>query len=172
MSLGYDALVQALQRETHIDRARAEAIVRANLRARGEPVPHDERDPATVERDARVLEKAEQTEIVKLFRAHGFKVYSLSQARAAKQTPGLPDLWVTKSWEITQNSGGRIYGDGAKSTRHVAFWWESKRQVGGVLSTAQQEFRDECLAAGVAHCVGDRYAARDYLTSLGIRVEP
>lgn len=108
---------------------------------------------AALERDASINEKREQVEIRKLFIAYGFKVYNLSQARASKQTPGLPDLWVVHTRE------------------DIAFWWESKRQVGGELSPAQRDFHAECLRANVGCYHGDRYGAAQHLVMLGLAVE-
>jgi hypothetical protein len=81
-------------------------------------------EPVVSPRDASIAEKAEQSEIVKRFKGiGGFAVYNLSQSRASKQTPGLPDLWCMH-------------------TRYAfAFWWESKRQVGGEFSDAQLHLR-------------------------------
>lgn len=94
-------------------------------------------------------EQAVQTNVTRLFRAHGFHVYSLSQARASKQTPGLPDLWV------------------AHQSRPVAFWFETKRSEGGRYSLAQLEFRDECERCGVGYATGDYAAAEQHLVALG-----
>lgn len=141
MTLGYEAIVAQLL-ELGIPREKAEARARE---ACGLP------DPApTPEADPRVLEKKEQHEIIKRLRVCRFKVYSLSQARASKQTPGLPDLWC------------------AHETLPIAFWWESKRQVGGELSTAQVEFRAECERAGIPYGTGDRYAVEERLIGLGV----
>ena len=63
------------------------------------------------------LEKAEQQECWKVFRAFGGVVFSLSQARASKQTPGLGD--------------GFVVFPGL-----VSFWWETKRQKGGRIADA------------------------------------
>jgi hypothetical protein len=110
-----------------------------------------------VDRD-NVLEKQEQHEIVKLLRGFNFHVYTLSQARASKQTPGLPDIWFARE--------------------SVAGWFEVKRSEGGRLSSAQEEFRDECQRAGVLHVVGDRSHAQQLLVDLGLairienRIEP
>ncbi len=102
------------------------------------------------ERREDVLEKEEQAEIRKLFLSFGFKVRNLSQARASKQSPGLADLYVVHR-ELP-----------------IAFWWEAKRQVGGKLSPAQVEFRDDCLRCGVGYGSGDRHAARTHLIKLGL----
>ena len=140
----FDSLVEALVR-TGVPRAKAEASARAKLGTSSEA-------PATPTRDERVLEKAEQAEVVKRFRAFGFKVYNLSQARATKQTPGLADLWCAH-------------------TRHpIAFWWETKRQVGGEHSPAQIDFRAECYRCCVGYGTGDRYAADEHLILLGLAI--
>ena len=102
-------------------------------------------EPAEPERDARILEKAEQVEVVKNFRRAGFKVYWLSQSRASKQTPGLPDLYFVHK------------------AKGIALWWETKRQVGGELSPAQADFRAECIACQIWHGSGDRYHAEAWL---------
>jgi hypothetical protein len=96
-------------------------------------------------RDAGVLEKAEQAEVVKRFRVCGFKVYSLSQARASKQTPGLPDLWLMNP------------------ARALGLWWETKRQKGGRFSDAQLEFAAACEYCRVNYAAGDRYDAERWL---------
>lgn len=120
------------------DRAVAEAQVRGQMRIDAPPA-------ASLSLGASADEKREQAEVVKLFRAYGGKVYSLSQARASKQTPGLPDLWVVFN--------------GIRR----AFWFETKRQVGGRLSDAQREFGIECTTAGVSWYVGDRRTAAEIL---------
>ena len=104
------------------------------------------RDTGTEDR----LEKAEQLECWKVFRAFGGRVYSLSQARASKQTPGLGDDFVVFP--------GR-----------VSFWWESKRQKGGRISPAQQEFHELCAGAeGSKHHIGGRREAEEHVIALGI----
>jgi hypothetical protein len=131
------------------------------LRAVGVPLEKAERearrqcadapDPAPVEsaRDAAVDEKAEQRAVWGRFTVCGFHGYWLSQARASKQTPGLPDLWFVH----------RI--------KPVALWWETKRQVGGEHSDAQIEFAAECSRAGVGYGTGDRYHAEQWLVAHG-----
>lgn len=136
----FEETVQAIQRETGVDRCRAEAVARMNGYA-----PKVE---ATADSD--VLEKAEQNEVMKLFRAFGFKVRNLSQPRATKQAPGLPDLWVMHR------------------ERPIAFWFEVKRQVGGRYSDAQIEFRDDCARCGVSWKGGDRRAAEQMLVDMGV----
>ena len=144
--------MRALEFEAMVSELRAKGVPfdRAIVAARhelGVPAPNPD-----AERNASVDEKAEQREVTKIFRAFGIEVYSLSQARAAKVTPGLPDLWCVHR------------------TRPLAWWWETKRQVGGHLSPAQLEFKASCDRCGVGHGVGDRHAAATYLVTLGVAV--
>ena len=143
--MDYDHMVLALISTTGCSLEKAQATARQHLGIGPEPTPAEQRD-------ARVLEKAEQAEIVKLFRAHGFAVYNLSQARASKQTPGLPDLWVMH----------RRFPQAA--------WVECKRQVGGVQSAAQIDFQENCKAAQVQYVLGDRHAAKEWLKARGFDV--
>lgn len=138
--LSYQEMVDGLVAQ-RVPRDQAEARARELC---GTPAP----DPATLaqaHRDAAALEKTEQVEVRKRFVACGFGVYNLSQARAAKQTPGLPDLWLVHR------------------ALPIALWWETKRQVGGVHSPAQRGFAAECDRCGVNHGTGDRYDAERWL---------
>jgi hypothetical protein len=139
--LTFDAMVQSL-RAQGVPLALAETTARRELRL---PAP----DPAA-QRDANVLEKAEQAEVTKTYRAFGFDVYSTSQYRAAKVTPGIPDLWCVHR------------------ERPIAFWWETKRQVGGRLSPAQLLFQESCQRCDVGYGTGDRHAAAEHLVALGL----
>lgn len=103
-------------------------------------------------READVSEKQEQTEIRKLLIAYGFRVYNLSQSRASKIGIGIPDLWF------------------AHTRLPIAGWCEVKRQRGGVVSPAQQDFADECARANIVHILGDRYAVVDKLLELEVAV--
>jgi hypothetical protein len=141
--LGYEATVEGLVR-TGVPREKAE------LRARLLYPDVAKRLDAEVQRKENVREHREQNAIRKMAIAVRLKVYSLSQARAAKQTPGLPDLWMTGP------------------TRCLAFWWESKRQVGGKRSQAQLDFAAECQGCGVGYGFGDRYDFADFLRARGI----
>lgn len=100
-------------------------------------------------RDERIREKDEQHEVTKRFRVCGFTVRNLSQARASKQAPGLPDLFITHD------------------TKPRALWWETKRQVGGKYSDAQRAFKADCQRCGVICEGGDRYAAESWLVLHG-----
>jgi hypothetical protein len=101
--------------------------------------------------DADRLEKAEQLEVQKVFRAFGARVYWLSQARAAKQTPGLGDLFVV-------------------FPELMSFWWETKRQKGARVSDAQQEFHELCNGTneGSPHYIGGRREAEELVIALGL----
>lgn len=100
--------------------------------------------------DAAAVEKATQHDVVKVFRALGGVVYVLSQARAAKQTPGLPDLWI------------------AFPAHGVAGWFETKRPKGGRRSPEQEAFAAECEAGGIPYAHGSRKAAEAWVIALGL----
>jgi hypothetical protein len=119
-----------------------------DAQAAGVPVtmPRLEADESNADR----LEKAEQQACWDVFRAFGGRVYSLSQSRAAKQTPGLGD--------------GFVIFPGLTS-----FWWETKRETGGRVSPAQQEFHELCNASkGSWHFIGGRREAEELVIALGI----
>lgn len=147
----FDELVAGVQRTTGCDHARAVEIVSKSV---GREIPR--KSPEEIERDERILEDEEQREISNLFRAYGFTVRSTSQKRPSKTSPDFPDLWVT-----------RAARDDAPA---FAFWFESKRQVGGKRTSGQKDFGDECIAAGVSYHFGDRYAAGVHLVRLGVAV--
>lgn len=139
----YDDMVTALV---------AQNVPRDKAEKRARELCADAPAPANEQRDENVLEKAEQAECYKLFRGYGCVVYNLSQARATKQTPGLGDAWI-----VVKN-------------QPLAFWWDTKRQVGGKLSPAQEEFRDHCLRAGVRYHHGSRFDVVKLLLELGLAV--
>jgi len=139
--LTYDTMVAALV-SSGVPRAKAEAKAREECRLPGIDLGAEKREA--------VLEQEEQREVAKIFQAFRFRVWWLSQSRATKQTPGISDLFLTHE------------------TLSIAFWWETKRQKGGKLSTAQVEFREHCLRCGVRHYVGDRHAAAQLLVSEGL----
>ncbi len=87
-------------------------------------------------------------------RAIGFEVYNLSQPRASKQTPGLPDLWLS-------HAGAEFAG-----------WFECKRAVGGKRSTAQIAFGEQCVAAKIPYGFGSRFEFAKYLTQYGFTPPP
>jgi hypothetical protein len=144
----YDELMAGMMAQG-VPRDLADRSARQTLRDCGLPMGATGEDLGAEDR-ARVLEKQEQSEIVKQFRAYSFVVYNLSQARAAKQTPGLPDLWI------------------AHTRLALAGWWESKRPVGGSLSSAQRDFREQCIRCSVSYGTGDRRAAALWLIEQGL----
>src|SRR3990167_2417162 len=72
--------------------------------------------PSHIAKAAKALEKEEQAACIKIFRAAGCAVYTTSQYRPSKVSAGIPDLWVVH-----------------EGTRR-AFWFECKKQSGGVMS--------------------------------------
>lgn len=80
--------------------------------------------PAARKRPPVPLESQEQAAITRLLDAAGFCVYDLSQGRATRQTPGLPDLYAVHP-EV-----GWVW------------WVEVKRQKGARVSVAQRLFQD------------------------------
>jgi hypothetical protein len=138
----FDDVVARIMLQLGCDRTKAEAAARLNGYK-----PAVEIDNT---RDDTVLEKEEQAYISRLFREFGLNVRNLSQARKTKQAPGLPDLWCMHR-ELP-----------------IAFWWETKRQIGGRLSDAQVEFKSDCERCHVGYGTGDRHAARNHLIKLGL----
>lgn len=136
-----EQIALALQRQYGVDaetaRLRAAATVGEMVKQSGAPPT----EPAEEKRRADLLEKHEQNAVRKIFVAHGCAVYNLSQSRATKQTPGLPDLFVFSS-----RSGH-------------AFWFETKRPVGGVQSRPQREFQERCAQCGVRYVIGGQTEA-------------
>jgi hypothetical protein len=149
-----EGLAAELQGQHGISRDAALRAARAHFGAKAPD------SPAEIARDDKILEKAEQAAIVKLFRAYGLTVYNLSQARPSKQAPGLPDLWCMRARDKWGNFG-------------AAFWWESKRQVGGERSAAQIAFGELSAATNVPRLYGfgDRYDAAKFLVTIGLAVE-
>lgn len=143
----FDSLVDSIIRTTRVSRDKAIAAAALN---RPDLVPAFQ---AQVERDARVLEKAEQAEVSKLAGGFGFTVRSNSQYRPAKVSPGIPDLILIHR------------------ARGIGLFWETKRQVGGSQSTSQQEFESDCRLVGWTYRMGDRYDFVRYLLNLGLAEE-
>jgi hypothetical protein len=151
----FEALVQRTMVAASCSREKAELAVRRQF-------PYLAPKPELVDRAENVREKEEQAFIAKLFRGFGCKVYNLSQARASKQTPGLPDLWVISSWRDRRDPRPEA------TVACIGFWFEVKRASGGVLSEPQRAFRLECEQAGIRHYVGDRRAAAKLLVDIGL----
>lgn len=139
----FDDLVTRLK-ATGVGREAAEKFAATEY-----PTVAAERAAEDAKRD-NVLEKTEQLEVMKLFRAFGFEVYNLSQARASKQTPGIPDLWCMHR------------------EQPIAFYWETKRASGGRFSEAQIRFRDAAQRCNVGYGSGSKRDAERHLISLGL----
>lgn len=137
----------------------AERDRRDERRRRGLPLIETETplEVATrlIEEDNR-LEKAIQADVIKLYRRFGCVIYSLSQPRATKQTPGLGDLFGFTPMIYIQPS-------------RLAFWHETKTVV-GKLRPDQREFHEFCLetAGGCRHVVGGLLAAEEFLVHVGV----
>jgi hypothetical protein len=106
----------------------------------------------------RVPERVEQAHIVRLVRTLGGTVYVLGTTRrrgdhpGTMQTPGLADLLA--------------FLPVRPHMRERQLWIECKARDGR-LSPAQVEFRERCLAAGVAHVVGALDDVIAWLTAEG-----
>lgn len=87
------------------------------------------------------LEKFEQRDIKKLWLTLGGRVWETSQTRAAKVTPGIPDLYLTHAaWKC-------------------AMWFESKsleemKTRNSGRSPEQMDFAADAIAAGVCYGYG------------------
>jgi hypothetical protein len=147
----FDQIVESIVHATGVDRARAAEIARTNGFTPDELTLEQ---LAQQRRDARILEAAEQKEVIKVFREHGCTVRSTSQYRPSKVSIGLPDLFC------------------AHHEHPIAFWWETKRQVGGVVSEAQRDFAADCQRCGIKWYSGDRYDAERVCRELGFSRRP
>lgn len=146
------------------DDVQAEAARRAERKRRGLPLHETPGEVAeyTVQRIAENddrMEKQIQSDVRKLYIAFGCTVYSLSQARASKQSPGLGDLYVIHR---------RL---------RVAFWHETKTPSGNQ-SAPQRDFEEWNRDADVTVVVGGLVAAGGQLIKIGAaeriggRIEP
>lgn len=98
------------------------------------------------------MEEQERQAIKQMLDAVGFCVFNLSQSRAARQTPGLGDLYAFHpglNWII---------------------WWEVKRSKGGKHSPMQLAFAQlhTMHTMKVTVCTGDRSACQDWLVRHGL----
>lgn len=133
------------------DALELQGVPRDKAQARARDLCHDA--PPREVLNEHTLEKDEQAFCYRLLRAYGFTVRNLSQARASKQAPGLGDAWL-----VHRGLG-------------IALWWETKRQVGGVLSPAQVEFEADCRLCGITYRYGSRFDLARYLVQLGLAEE-
>ena len=95
------------------------------------------------------LEKIIQDKIVRLYRMVGCRVWNLSQARASRQTPGLPDLIVKHP----------VLGKA---------WTHEVKGPKGKLRKGQEEWAEVAAACGETHLVGGITVAESHLLSLGL----
>lgn len=132
-----------------------EARRREDRRAQGLPLSEIEpSDADTLERIAETdnrLEKEIQAQVMKLYRAFGCVVYNLSQARASKQSPGLPDLYVVHRGI------------------HQAWWHETKTPF-GKQSVAQKYFGEIHTKTPIRYVLGGVRAAEEQMITLAIAV--
>lgn len=108
---------------------------------------------AAYRRTARVPEKAVQAHIVQLLRTLGGQVYTMGTTRrngdfaGTMQTPGIPDVMAFLPERDSPYPA-------APTSRRLLLFIEVKAR-GGRLRPEQIAFRERCVAAGVAHVVGD-----------------
>jgi hypothetical protein len=104
------------------------------------------------------LEKHEQQEAVGLLRLCGAKVYSLSQTRNTRQTPGIPDVFA-----FVPLPSGEI----------VPLWVEMKRSHRKARSSPEQVvFRLLCKLAGAQHIVGSLREVEAWAVAQGLVAIP
>jgi hypothetical protein len=99
-------------------------------------------------RVANKLEKQCQKEVSDLFTGFGGTVVTFSQPRATMQTEGIPDL--------------KIFFRG----RGVGLWWETKREIGGRLSSTQGDFAGWARECGELWGSGSAIEARAWLVAM------
>lgn len=130
----------------------AESKRRADRRAKGLPIHEtpEEVDQRVLEEDSR-LERQIQADVVRLYRAHGCIVYSLSQTRASKQTPGIGDIYVLNP--VKKRA-----------------WWHETKTPSGRQSPDQREFALLCHSCTVGYVLGGVEAARMHLKAIGYAV--
>lgn len=134
-----------------LDEVMAEANRRREAREQGIKLEQHvvRQSQAAIDRDRTKREKAIQAEVVKTYRAFGFKVYSTSQPQKALMSPGIADLHLMHP------------------TRRVALWHETKT-IDGKLRPDQVVFREDCIASNQLHTYGGVSAAEEMLETLGI----
>lgn len=134
--------------------AQAEARRRAERRALGLPLTHElpELDRVELKRIAESDDRAEkeiQREIYQIYRAHGCELYWLSQARATRQTAGVPDLIVFHS-------------------RTRSAWYHEVKTPAGDQSLGQVVFAELCTAVGWKYVLGGIASAAEQLRAIGL----
>jgi hypothetical protein len=127
-----------------------EARRRDERRAKGLPLSETpaEREARIVEDDTR-QEKLIQAECRRTYIAYGCMVYNLSQVRASKQSPGLPDMIVFHR-------------------RARVGWMHETKTRNGVQSPAQKYFEDCAALAGWQYVIGGVAACEEQLIRIGV----
>ena len=124
-----------------IPRERAEASARAHLGIQPRSALEQIRDDAEIsELEDDVVEEADR-----IMRALGFTVIRLSQKRASKVTPGVPDRYYLHP------------------RRKLALWYEGKSSTGRA-RPEQLQFQQLCRDTGVHHVLGGLDRLREWLT--------
>jgi len=91
-----------------------------------------------------------QEQIRQLFTSKGCRVLCLSQYRPSAIAKGVPDLYVF----------GEIRGE--------AFWWETKRPRGGIMSPDQIAFALDCARTHTLYGCGPLSAAYQFAQAIGL----
>lgn len=104
---------------------------------------------ARIQEDDDRLEREIQVDVVKLYKAFGCQVWSHSELRRAKVTPGYPDLTVLHP-------------------RRRLTWYHETKTPSGTLEPAQLEFGSVAAESGVTVIVGGVAAAEEFLISCSI----
>lgn len=94
-------------------------------------------------------EKRVWLDVKNLYEQVGCAVYNLSQARAAKQTPGFPDFWIVLDRKRTA-------------------WWHELKTPKGTPNDAQERFHARCHSCNIVCLVGGVDVAIAHLRTLGV----
>lgn len=97
-------------------------------------------------------EKGDYEACWQLYRTFGCDVYRFAQARASKQTPGIPDLAV-----YHMETG--------------EFWWHEVKTERGRQSDGQRVFQYRAQTCGQRYVLGGYEAALETLLELGVAEE-
>lgn len=104
---------------------------------------------AEMDQDPLKREREIQEEVVRQYRAFGCVVFSTSQVRRAKVTPGIPDLFVF-------------------NCRVGRSWWHETKTAAGVHSPDQMEFAAFCQKCNEGYVTGGVGAAEEALVTFGV----
>ncbi len=155
--MDFESTVTGLMHQCNWDRATAERNVRERLRDQVTlPAPPANEDDRRREREKLIEHRGDQLMI-----AHGFTAIRLSQPRATKQTPGIPDRRYYRAPRVVRN------GQRADFAPSFALWWDAKT-VAGQQSSAQREFQQLVESCGETYLVGTDDVLRSYLVERGL----